>query len=85
MQTENIDNIHYLLHPGNNESAKEYDKSLIDLEQLFDSVTVKAARKAVDGTFLLYERMKSNLQSAILFLREQLKSNGIYFNGEILH
>ena len=30
-QTENMDNI----HPGNNESAKESDKSLSDLEQFF--------------------------------------------------
>ena len=34
---------------------------------------------------LLYERMISNLQSETLFLREQLKSKGIYFSGEILY
>ena len=48
----------------------------------FDNVTGdKAAPKALDSMSLLYERMISNLQSETLFLREQLKSNYIYFNG----
>ena len=81
-QTENMDNI----HPGNNEFAKESDKSLSDLEQFFDNVTVdKAAHKATDSMSLLYERMISNLQSEALFLKEQLKFKDIYFNGEILY
>ena len=59
-QTENMDNI----HPGNDVSTKESDKSLSDLKQFFDNVTVdKAAHKAPDSMSLLYERMISNLQS----------------------
>ena len=70
-QTENMDNI----HPGNDVSTKESDKSLSDLEQFFDNVTVdKAAHKAPDSMSLLYERMISNLQSETLFVKEQLKS-----------
>ena len=46
------------IRPGNNESAKESDKSLSDLEQFFDSVTVdKAAHKAPDIMSLLYEQI----------------------------
>ena len=76
----------YNIHPGNDVSTKESDKSLSDLEQLFDNVIVdKAAHKAPDSVSLLYERIISNLQSETLFLREQLKSKDIYFNGEILY
>ena len=73
------------IHPGNDESAKESDKSLSDLEQFFDNVTLhKAAHKAPDS-MLLFEQMISNLQSETLFLKEHLKSKDIYFNGEILY
>ena len=35
------------IHPGSNESTKESDKSLSDVEQFFDNVTVnKATHKA---------------------------------------
>ena len=53
------------IHAGNNES----DKTLSDLEQFFDNVTVdKAAHKAPCSMSLLYEQMISNLQSETLFL-----------------
>ena len=49
-QTENMDNI----HPGSNESAKQPDEILSDLEQYFDNVTVdEAAHKAPDGISIL--------------------------------
>ena len=73
-------------HPGNNESAEGSDKILSELEQSIDNFTIdKAAHKAPDSMSLLYERMISNLQSENLFLREQLKSKDIYFNGEFLY
>ena len=74
------------IHPGNNESAEGSDKILSELEQFIDNFTIdKAAHKAPDSMSLLYERMISNLQSENLFLREQLKSKDIYFNGEFLY
>ena len=74
------------IHPGNNESAEESDKILSELEQFIDNFTSnKAAHKAPDSMSVLYERMISNLQSENLFLREQLKSKDIYFNGEFLY
>ena len=58
------------IHPGNNESGKESDKSLSDLEQFFHNVTVdKAAHGASGSMSLLCEQMISNLQSETLFLR----------------
>ena len=75
----------YNIHPGSNESVKESDKSLSDLEQFFDNFTVgKAAHKAPGSISLLYERMISNLQFETLFLKEHLNSKNIYFNGVIL-
>ena len=74
------------IHPGNNESAKDSDKSLRELKQFFwHSYCWKTAHKAPDPTSLLHKRLTSNLQFAILFPREQLKSKDIYFNGEILY
>ena len=66
-QTENMDNI----HPESNESAKQPDESLSDLEQYFDNVTVdEAAHKAPEGISILYERMISNLECKTLSLKE---------------
>ena len=70
---------------GNNESAKESDKSLSDLEQFFDNVTVDKTGHKPDSMPLLCEQMILNLQSKTSFLREQLKSKDIYFNWEILY
>ena len=53
------------IHAGNNES----DKTLSDLEQFFENITVdKAAHRAPGSMSLLYEQMTSNLQSETLFL-----------------
>ena len=80
-QTENMDNKPL----GNNESAKESDKSLSDLEQFFDNVTVDKTGHKPDSMSLLCEQIILNLQSETSFLREQLKSKDIYFNWEILY
>ena len=82
-KTENMNNI----HPGNNDSAKEPNKSLSDLEQFFDNVTINKTDHKVphNSMSLLYEQMISNFQSKTLFLREQLKWKDIYFNGQILY
>ena len=58
------------IHTGNNKSGKESDKSLSDLEQFFDNVTVDKAPHGASGSMsLLYEQMISNLQSETLFLK----------------
>ena len=75
-QTENMDNKPL----GNNESSKESDKSLSDLEQFFDNVTVDKTGHKPDSMSLLCEQIILNLQSETSFLREQLKSKDIYFN-----
>ena len=71
------------IHAGNNES----DKTLSDLEQFFDNVTINKTDHKVphNSMSLLYEQMISNFQSKTLFLREQLKWKDIYFNGQILY
>ena len=50
-----------------------------------DNIDLNASPIKPDNTHILYERLITNLQSDVLFLREQLKTRDVYFKEEITY
>ena len=69
----------------NEHKNKEQDTGKKELENFLDNIDLNASPVKPDNTQILYERLITNLQSDVLFLREQLKARDVYFKEEITY
>ena len=69
----------------NEHKNKEKYTGIKELENFFDNIDLNASPVKPDNTHILYERLITNLQSDVLFLREQLKTRDVYFKAEITY
>ena len=69
----------------NEHKNKEQDTGKKELEKFLDNIDLNASPVKPDNTHILYERLITNLQSDVLFLREQLKTRDVYFKEEITY
>ena len=69
----------------NEHKNKEQDTGKKELENFLDNIDLNASPVKPDNTHILYERLITNLQSDVLFLREQLKARDVYFKEEITY
>ena len=69
----------------NEHKNKEQDTGKKELENFLDNIDLNASPIKPDNTHILYETLITNLQSDVLFLREQLKARDVYFKEEITY
>ena len=67
----------------NTHENKEEDTGTKELEKFFDNIDLIVSPAKPDNTHILYKRLITNLQSDVLFLRQQLKTRDVYFKEEI--
>ena len=64
--------------------GKKKETELVDLKNFVNNIDINQNEKRNPNNIcMLYERMLSNLQSEIIFLREQLKSKDDHFRDEL--
>ena len=62
---------------------KEENIGIKELENFSDNINLNAFPAKPDITHLLYQRLITNLQSGVLYLRQQLKTSDVFFKEEI--